>query len=780
MSDTLPLPPGATIDRQGEALPLPSGATAQPPNAAQRFEQQIQERMPAARERQQQRPGSGFGPLGQATESVEIPILSPLMQRAEAAIRATTRGDGTEDWSSRYASELARSEAQKRAFQEAKPIESGAGQIAGALATLPIFPSLAAPRVAAAVQPALNVVGRYVPQAVSDAASVAAKYVPGFISRPTQAVGRAAVPVGLAAAESGAYGAAEEAAKLVPGESLGDIASRAQEGGEFGALLGGGLRAGLGAIGAGVGAVRNYINPQREIAQRAQTSPLGKGQMTAEEFQRAAAQGLPVSIADLPGGRAIVEGALGRVERSEAPTAQKLQEFFQTRQAEATNITRQQIDNIFGRSIEPAALVREAEDVARAANAPAYRAAYSQPIAQHVWNDELASFLNHPEGQKAAQKAIDALSLRSQTPGGFTNPFIRQNGQIVFSGQGNVPLEFWDRFRRSLRDEAEELYRRGRSTDAGDLTNFKNQLQGYLTTNFVPYRQAVEGAGKYLRAEDAFSAGQEFLKESAKLKNADPRYVGNQMYQFANKFSPEEQNMFRTGLASYIRTNPDDAAKVFASRDASVLDLYKSILGADKFKDIQSTMLAHGAARNIRGIVADPSRFTQFAERAGQVGGIGSLGYALASGATPGLFHTLAALGVSGAGALSNMMGNARARQILRLAMSDDPQDVARLVNMARSQPAVANILDEINSASSRVVMSLNDQSALPPQRFAGGRVGRASGGRLVRSDHASRAASLIRAAEAAKKAHNRTTEDILEQPDEAVAKALSIANKAI
>jgi hypothetical protein len=50
----------------------------------------------------------------------------------------------------------------------------------------------------------------------------------------------------------------------------------------------------------------------------------------------------------------------------------------------------------------------------------------------------------------------------------------------------------------------------------------------------------------------------------------------------------------------------------------------------------------------------------------------------------------------------------------------------------------------------------------------------------LVRSDHASRAAALIRAAEAAKKAHNNTTKDILEQPDEAVAKALSIANKAI
>jgi hypothetical protein len=64
--------------------------------------------------------------------------------------------------------------------------------------------------------------------------------------------------------------------------------------------------------------------------------------------------------------------------------------------------------------------------------------------------------------------------------------------------------------------------------------------------------------------------------------------------------------------------------------------------------------------------------------------------------------------------------------------------------------------------------------------RRAGGRVGRASGGRLMRNDHASRAATLIRAAEAAKKAHNATTEGILEQPDEAVAKALSIANKAI
>ena len=791
MSDGLPLPPGATLEPQGAGLPLPSGATAQPATPAQGFEQRIQAQMPAARERQSQRTMSGYGPLGQATEAAEIPILSPLMRRAEAGISAAIgRGEGG-DFSTRYASEASRLEANRRAFQEAKPAESFAGEIAGSLATLPIFPTLAAPRVAAAVEPALAVASRYVPQGVANAASTAARYVPGFVSRPAQAVGRAAVPVGLAAVEGGLYGAAEEAAKLVPGESLGDVAARAREGGEFGALLGGGLRAGLGALGSGFSAVRGYINPERQIAERAQISGQSKGQMTLDEFEAAAARdikdptaaaalNLPVSIADLPGVRRMVENALGRVGQRDAPTARQMQEFFQNRRAEATNVTQQNIDSIFGRSIEPSALTREARDVARTANAPMYRAAYSQPIAQHVWNDELAEKLMTPWGQKAAQEAIDGLTSRSQTPGGFTNPFVRQNGQIVFSGQGQVPLEFWDRFRRSLNDQAEEAFASNARTRGGDINYAKQQLQNYLTSSFIPYREAVSGAGKYLREEDAFSEGVKFFSAvSGKNKN-DIDYIGNQMYQFFNRFSPEEQNMFRTGLAAYIRQNPDDAAKVFAARDNATLNQYRQILGDDKFKDIQSTMLVQGVSKNIRDIVARESPVQRGVEKVAGYGGIGSVLYALANGITVSPEHAIAAAGVSGAGFISNMMGNARARQIVRLAMSDDRQDAVRLANMARSQPTVARMIEEINSGLSRIVMSQNDQSAQPAQRFAGGRVGRASGGRLVRTDHAARAASLIRAAEAAKKAHNRTTEDILEQPDEAVAKALSIANKAI
>jgi hypothetical protein len=58
------------------------------------------------------------------------------------------------------------------------------------------------------------------------------------------------------------------------------------------------------------------------------------------------------------------------------------------------------------------------------------------------------------------------------------------------------------------------------------------------------------------------------------------------------------------------------------------------------------------------------------------------------------------------------------------------------------------------------------------PQRKAGGRIGGVNHGAI--------AMSLIRAAEKAKKGHNTTTEPLLEQPDEAITKALAIADEAL
>ena len=63
----------------------------------------------------------------------------------------------------------------------------------------------------------------------------------------------------------------------------------------------------------------------------------------------------------------------------------------------------------------------------------------------------------------------------------------------------------------------------------------------------------------------------------------------------------------------------------------------------------------------------------------------------------------------------------------------------------------------------------------------AGGPVrARKAGGRIGGLNHTSIAMSLIRAAEKAKKGHNTTTEPLLEQPDEAITKALAIADEAL
>jgi hypothetical protein len=67
-------------------------------------------------------------------------------------------------------------------------------------------------------------------------------------------------------------------------------------------------------------------------------------------------------------------------------------------------------------------------------------------------------------------------------------------------------------------------------------------------------------------------------------------------------------------------------------------------------------------------------------------------------------------------------------------------------------------------------------EDVLGPQPQArGGRAHRASGGRLT---GITTAAMLMAAAESAKKGHGKATEPLLNQPDEAITRALAIANQ--
>ena len=90
-------------------------------------------------------------------------------------------------------------------------------------------------------------------------------------------------------------------------------------------------------------------------------------------------------------------------------------------------------------------------------------------------------------------------------------------------------------------------------------------------------------------------------------------------------------------------------------------------------------------------------------------------------------------------------------------------------------------IHDHLNMSDPNVLDALSKAMANfegDKRAATGGRIGRASGGRIM--NHRSEAENLIRLADKTKKALNNSTESLLAVPDEAVTKALSIANEAI
>lgn len=88
--------------------------------------------------------------------------------------------------------------------------------------------------------------------------------------------------------------------------------------------------------------------------------------------------------------------------------------------------------------------------------------------------------------------------------------------------------------------------------------------------------------------------------------------------------------------------------------------------------------------------------------------------------------------------------------------------------------------LNRATQAARVPVMTTREEQTGPAEEERRRRPGRKAGGRIGGLDHAGIAAALIRAAEKAKKGHSATTQPLLDQPDEAITKALAIANEAI
>jgi hypothetical protein len=153
----------------------------------------------------------------------------------------------------------------------------------------------------------------------------------------------------------------------------------------------------------------------------------------------------------------------------------------------------------------------------------------------------------------------------------------------------------------------------------------------------------------------------------------------------------------------------------------------------------------------------------------------------LSMGVSPTQAATVLATGagVAGIKGAANLASSRIADRAVRLALSDKSADHVRLMRLAEDNPEFRKRLATLNSGFqiyNQQRDKTEDQAAEPP-RADGGRVGRANGGRVgvdVEAD------ALIRAAERSKKDFNKTTEPLLNTPDNHIAKALEVANRAI
>lgn len=762
-------------------LPRAEAPLPTPPQPPGPFEQRVQEYLPQMQESERQR--------GYRLPSAEIPIITPLAERGAAAIAAATGAGTGEGFGERYSDLLARMQARKRAYEQANPISAMAGEAGG--------------------------------------------FAAGLATTPVLGIGQRASgvlrPIIGAGTEAAGYGAAEEAAKIAPDETPMQRAERIASSAATGFGVGAGLRTAIPIVGKlreGASAVREYLSPSsrqaaESIAEAARAAPVGSRGLTPEEFKRLSDQGYPVSVADIQGVQPTIQSAMGRRPGQGQDFAQDLQERLQRVGTDTQGVIDEMLYPRIAASrpvsmanepitADPAYLRAVAQASRKEAVSPAYDTAYSAPAAQNIWpmlppvNPQaqpmhLGWLINTDAGREAVRKAARDLDLRYQGQSGYGEygPFVvKSDGVLMLPTRQNVPLEFWDVVKRKLDEEVGALYRTG-ATDSGNaLSQTRDAFRDSLALMVPEYKEALKTASRYIRGDNAFDAGIEFFPMIAKL-NA-PRGatsanlvddISTQMRNFNREFSDNEKQHFALGMMSYIRANPNNAATTLVNARGPVLDMYKTILGND-FNKVMDAMLYHNTVRTT-GILQG---------QASPIGHMGQQATLAVINALSGVPFVGQAMGHAGLFGL-NMAQQRRAQNILDIA--SDPNRHSELLRLIQSSSQDRRLLERLQPYLTRASLAITEppetglgnvynvleqateqaeqaSQRRQPQRFAGGRVGRASGGRLVRSDHASRAAALIRAAEAAKKAHNNTTKDILEQPDEAVAKALSIANKAI
>jgi hypothetical protein len=766
--------PTSNSNGSGTIVDPETGTTLYPhilvPTASDIQEKRVQQMMPQAR-----RAVSGQSPVQSLLQGQEVPFVAPLVGMATGALGAamgTTEGD---DFSTRYANQMAYQEARQRAQEEANPYFANVGKGIAASTGL-LFPTTG-------VEAALTQTAKYMPS------------VP-FLTKTIQSV---APSVGRAL-EGGLWGAASSGLNAPPGASASDIIGREASGAEMGAATNVILPPILGKIGGAAGWLYDaFRSPENLAAQKIVESAKsgGPGLSVADYIQQKTANPeSPVSLIDISGAPSTLRKSSAYVppEKVRELNDQLTQRLNESSNVLGTNIDAAMSDFTGGLPVNAFATRQSSQAEARAANAPAYKKAFSADEAQNIWNPQLENLIQSDEGKEAVAYAVNEskkdYGIDPENGPPLKNPFREdENGNYVLADPNLAPnLRFWDYVKRGLSNVGE-----GQTGDQQARTfNNAKALRDNLVNTVPDYETALTGAGKYIRADNALDAGMQFpgLANAAK-KTTDATALDAVINKFNTPpeeggYSDLEKQHFRVGLASWMKQNPMEAAKMFApsATNQQTKDSLTAILGNKAVDSLDSAFTIQrlsGMNKTIQ--QSSPNTFAQLVPAAGWLGA----GYGISQYLTSGDWK--AAL-LSGAIKLSETGYNAANKKVASslydMATSNDPAVVSALHDAMNNNSGTKAFVKALEESASRIALQRISQNPQMNPLYSegqphatGGRIERASGGRAG-LDHKSAAEALMRAAERAKKAENETTEPLLNLPDEAITKALSAANEAI
>jgi hypothetical protein len=558
---------------------------------------------------------------------------------------------------------------------------------------------------------------------------------------------------------------------------------------ELAAKLGAGLAGGLSAQKAtqaigGLG--RGVITPQAEAARQLASTisrdaviggPSGAKAGVAEAIEAGIAPGAA-------GGRGTQEliqkaGARARPEAQQAYN-DAISEFQRTSVPNIQNT----MESLMGRPVKLFDEQQQMSNRIREVNADNYTRVMGLPQAQNIPTRNLQDVIVRlPKG--TMDQVFDNLR---QEYGTNLNNFglIRTTKGWAIPPQG-ASLKFWDEVKQQLdsaigsnMDPLTKSVKPGAAKEVARLTSTKKALIDRLDNMVDDYRQIRFEGSQLYGARDAMEAGSKFFNDTKKYDAIKARIA---------KLPEPQKEDFAYGYAAAFREmldkNPSAALNFYRGKTAGFnIDKMRYALGEERANKLLGQVTAEYLNSSMKALSGKEASSVPGLLGAG-VGGAGATALGEAAIMGENLLQGLSMMGSTSAliGALGATAGKAAlnwkerriGEEILRLAAT--PEGWERVGKLVQDDPNARSFVMKAMRGMSKSAPSVESTVSNQPtqEQASGGRIARASGGRL---NGMMTVDDLMAAAERAKKQHGKNTEPLLDEPDEHITRALEVAKR--